>query len=153
MLNPDIPNLAKQKFIKDITERLLLLKDLNMSDVVALRRRRAVESFGLEPLELNQKFGNDETKKQQFYLEKIVDETIANYIEPVSYSLKEVFSSDKVTKIAGREYQRESIEKTTRLLTMLDQKYGLNFAGDAQVLAYLEGKVSARDKILADIQK
>ena len=92
MLNPDIPNLAKQKFIKDITERLLLLKDLNMSDVVALRRRRAVESFGVEPLELNQKFGNDETKKQQFYLEKIVDETIANYIEPVSYSLKEVFS-------------------------------------------------------------
>ncbi len=153
MLNPDIPNLAKQKFIKDITERLLLLKDLNMSDVVALRRRRAVESFGVEPLELNQKFGNDETKKQQFYLDKIFDETIANYIEPVSYSLKEVFSWDKVTKITGREYQRESIEKTTRLLTMLDQRYGLNFAGDAQILSFLDGKTDARTKILADIQK
>jgi hypothetical protein len=153
MRNPDIPNLAKQKFIKDITDRLMLLKDLNMSDIVTLRRRRAVESLGVEPIELNQKFGNDETKKQQFFLDKILDETIAKYVEPVAHSLNEVFSRDKVTKITGKEYQREGVEKTTRLLTLLDQKYGLNFAGDAQVLSFLEGKTDARTKILADIQK
>lgn len=54
--NPDIPNLAKQKFIKDITEKLGLLKDLDISDVTMLRNRRSVESLGVEPLELKGMF-------------------------------------------------------------------------------------------------
>lgn len=90
--DPKVPETAKTKFLADIREKLDLLSGISNDDVSSLRTRRAIMSLGLEPYELNGKYGDDDAKKHAFYLEKILTESIGKYIEPVSYGLRRSFS-------------------------------------------------------------
>lgn len=90
--DPKVPEVAKAKFLADIREKLNLLSETTNDDVSSLRTRRAIMSLGLEPYELSEKYGDDDARKQAFYLEKILTESIGKYVEPVSYGLRRTFS-------------------------------------------------------------
>lgn len=90
--NPSIPDIAKEKFKQDIMSKIDLLSGVTLEDINSLKNRRAIESLGVEYIELR---GKNEGEKQAFFLGKILEETIGKYIEPVAYSLVSAFNEEK----------------------------------------------------------
>jgi hypothetical protein len=92
-LNPNIPDIAKEKFRQDFMSKIELLSSVSIEDINTLKNRRIVESLGVEYLELR---GKNEGEKQAFFLSKILEETIGKYIEPVADSLLAAFDGEKI---------------------------------------------------------
>jgi hypothetical protein len=128
LLNPKIPENAKEKFKQDLSKKMDLLADLNVSDIKSLQNRRAVESIGMEAWELRDK--SDE-QKQKYFLEKILDETIELYVEPTVYALKQTFAGEKVSPKTLQEvsYNKENYMKFTSEVPALDSFLHLDILG------------------------
>ncbi len=150
--NPDIPVVVKMKFMEDISKKLELLSDIQPSDVSNFRIRRAIESLGVEPLELQMKFGNNESQKEAYFLQKILTETIGKYIEPAVLGLQESFSTEKQIQLSTGSFHRETFASTQTSLRALDAKYGFDFANGVTVEGFLNGQGGGREKFLEQIQ-
>lgn len=124
-LNPDIPSIAKDKFKDDILKKINLLSTIEPSDITSLRKNRNFWSLGIESLELQTKFGNDEVKKQAYFFEKILDKNIREYIEPVSKSLMVTFSESQ-KQIGITQYHEKTLNTFQKNISLLDKKYGID---------------------------
>lgn len=119
-----IPEIAKQKFLQDVEKRASNLGTVTLDDVQSLQTRRNIESFWIEFWELWKEFGNDESKKQAYYLQKILEETLWKYVDGASTWLEKAFSMQKET-IWTIEYNRENTQELFSNLKQLDEKYWL----------------------------
>jgi hypothetical protein len=151
-LNPDIPVITKIKYMEDIAEKAKLLGDVTAKDISTLRTRRAVESLGVETIELQIKYGNDEDKKQSYFLQKILMQTIGAYAEPAAYWLVQAFSKEAQTIESTGTFNRETFESTQQKLRALDLKYGMNFGSTDSVQGFLSGEGGAREVFLKKIE-
>ncbi len=124
-LNPDIPSIAKDKFKDDILKKIDLISTIEPSDITSLRKNRNIWSLGIESLELQTKFGNDEVKKQAYFFEKILDKNIREYIEPVSKSLVVAFSESQ-KQIGITQYHEKTLNTFQKNISLLDKKYGID---------------------------
>lgn len=130
--NQDIPLVAKQKFLRDIVSKTGILSRITEQNILDLRRSRREDSLGQETSELELQFGRGmqaESKIQGFYLRKILDKTIGEYIEPVAYSLQASFSDEKA-KIGGYEFHKDNLENFSDKIQDLDKTYGLSIASE-----------------------
>jgi hypothetical protein len=150
--NPDIPLIAKIKYMEDIVDKAGLLGEVTDTDVSTLRNRRAIESLGVEPLELQMKYGNDESKKQSYFLQKILTQTIGKYAEPAAYWLVQAFSKGNQTEQSKGVFHKETFESTQQKLQALDLKYGMNFGSNDSVQGFLNGENGAREIFLKKIE-
>ena len=124
-LNPDIPEIAKEKFKQDLLWKLDLLAQVTVEDIKTLQTRRNVESLSVEFWEQQWK---TESQKQAYYLDKILTETIGKYIEPVSLGLIEAFSREKTIQNNREVHHKASFEKFQTNMKKLDAIYGFDFA-------------------------
>jgi hypothetical protein len=53
MGNPDIPFIAKRKFLEDVNSKVDLLSSVTPADIENLKTQRNVMSFGVEAMELS----------------------------------------------------------------------------------------------------
>ncbi|MDD2916640.1 MAG: hypothetical protein PHH70_02210 [Candidatus Gracilibacteria bacterium] len=124
--NPSIPDIAKEKFKQDIMSKIDLLSGVTLEDINSLKNRRAIESLGVEYIELR---GKNEGEKQAFFLGKILEETIGKYIEPVAYSLVSAFNEEK-TRVGSIEYGKKNLDAFNKNIGSLDTLYGLDIVGE-----------------------
>jgi hypothetical protein len=133
-LDPSIPEIAKKKFESDLLAKIELLAKVEFADIENLRNRRAVESLGIEPVELERKFGKDEAKKRGYYLGKILGETIGNYVEPAALGLVSAFSDEK-RKVGTTEYHANTLDAFRGKIGTLDAKYGVDIGSEIEGIA------------------
>lgn len=130
--NQDIPLIAKKKFLADFVSKTEILSHITEQNILDLRKSRTEDSLGQEPRELEIKFGKGvqaESQIKGFYLWKILDKTIGEYIEPVAYSLQASFSDEKA-KVGTYEFHKDNLEKFSDTLQDLDKAYGLNISSE-----------------------
>lgn len=114
-LNPNIPDIAKEKFKQDILGKIDLLAKVDESDVNVLKYRRILESLSVELWEL---WNKTDTEKQAYFLDKILTETIGKYVEPVAYSLEQAF--DTREKVGAWEYNQKWVQWLFKKINTLD---------------------------------
>ncbi len=123
--NQKIPEVAKQKFQKDVMPKLESLWNVSIDDIHSLQTRRSVESFWVESLEIKKEFWGDQKKEQAYYLQKILNATASKYINEVSGSLTLAYSWAKES-VWKAEFYSENVQELFSNLGNLDTKYGLD---------------------------
>lgn len=119
-----IPEIAKQKFLQDVEKRASNLGTVTLDDAQSLQTRRNIESFWIESWELWKEFGNDESKKQAYYLQKILEETLWKYVDGASTWLQYGFQ-ERVSN-EDWDYNKENYETFKKSIQELDKKYGID---------------------------
>lgn len=131
-----VPMIAKKKFLEDVIARTKLLSRVSEEDILNLRRSRGEDSLSLESRELEQKYGTGpdaEKKIKGFYLAKILEKTMGEYVEPAAFGLRTAFVDEKA-KRGDNEYSKGNLDRFGEHIRKLDTAYGLDVASELRAL-------------------
>ncbi len=116
--DPNIPNIAKEKFYKDVLGKVRLFEKIELSDIQTLQNRRMIESLGLEYFDIQ---GKSQAQIQAFYLNKILHGTIEYYVTPVARSLSKSFGPRE--RNGSGEYNQREFDSFMKSIDTLDKKF------------------------------
>ena len=141
LLEEKIPIWIKVKFLDDLSHRLSVLSDIDMSTINNFRSARNLVtgsivtfwSVSLEEAYITSKFP-DIKDQNGYYLEKIIQENLAKYVAPTAHSLVVIYTAP-THQHGERRYHRENFEEFDKKLPafysdiwVLDTRYGLDIS-------------------------
>jgi hypothetical protein len=136
LLEEKIPVSVKAKFLEDLQHRLEILANIDMNTINNFKSARNLVTWSiltfwqvsLEEAYIASKFPN--VKDQNgYYLEKIIQENLAKYVEPTAHSLISIYTAPRYQH-GERSYHRGNFEEFNEKLpefytdmAALDNKY------------------------------
>lgn len=121
--NKNIPENAKEKFFSELKRKLAtFVSTFKESHITELQTTRSIMSLGVETFEQRKM---SEAEKRKYFFEKILQESLNNYIQPVAHSLKRSFEPRE----QNTEYNKTSLQNFKEQVRELDKKNNLNISG------------------------